>query len=111
MRRYSDSRIFAGPAGTTKVMIQENNGSSSHESFQLVNNNWILRDVWHTPQEAVADAIHGAGLNPNPSKNLFDMLPMLRNPMGEELFDLLPMLRRRKNPLSCCSECSQPLNP
>lgn len=105
---YSDSRIYSGPQGTTKASIGEKGGSSSHESFQLINNRWILRDVWDTPQEAIIDAVHGAGLMKNPSENLFDLLPMLRNPVGPELFDLLPMLRKkRKNPIGCCTECSR----
>lgn len=103
MRRFLQKSIYSGPQGTTKVMIGDSDNLSSYETFQLINNRWILRDIFDNSSEAVSDALHGAGLLKNP-ENLFNLLPMLRNPAEDNLFNLLPMLR--KNP-KCCSECGK----
>lgn len=103
---YTESQVFSGPNGTTKVVIDTlDEDVPFHESYQLINNDWILRDLYHTAKEAIADALWGAGLSQNPSgSELFNVMPLLRNnPSGSELFEILPMLR---NP-NCCVSCGQ----
>lgn len=99
-----DSEIFSGKNGKTKLILADDN---IYETFQLVNNLWILRDIFDTVEEATTDALWGAGLiyNPTSGEELFNVLPMLRNPSGEELFNALPLLR---NP-HYCESCNRKL--
>lgn len=86
-----DSEIFSGKNGKTKLIVADDN---IFETYQLVHNLWVFRDVFDDIKEATTDALWGAGLIYNPSgEELFNLMPMLRNPSGEKLFDALPLLR------------------